>query len=55
MLKYCNDRRANYLLNVAPDTTGLIPDYAVERLRQVGELLAAENRQPKDATKISDK
>jgi alpha-L-fucosidase len=27
------DRRANYLINVAPDKTGLIPDYSVERLR----------------------
>jgi alpha-L-fucosidase len=42
MLKLCNDRKANYLLNVAPDKTGLIPDYTLERLRQVGELWSAE-------------
>jgi alpha-L-fucosidase len=44
MLKLCNDRRANYLLNVAPDKSGLIPEYSVARLREVGELLAAEKR-----------
>lgn len=43
MLRYCNDRKANYLLNAAPDKTGLIPGYTVERLRQVGKLLAEEN------------
>jgi alpha-L-fucosidase len=43
MLKYCNDRKANYLLNAAPDKTGLIPDYTVERLKEVGKLIKAEN------------
>jgi len=41
MLRLCNDRRANYLLNVAPDKTGLIPATAVERLRQIGKLQAS--------------
>lgn len=54
MVKFCNDRRANYLLNVAPDKTGLIPDYTVERLRQVGQLLAAENRGTTDAPKTGE-
>lgn len=39
ILRFCNDRQANYLLNVAPDRSGLIPEYSVERLRQVGRLL----------------
>lgn len=39
MLKLCNDRKANYLLNVAPDRSGLIPDYTVERLKEVGKLI----------------
>jgi alpha-L-fucosidase len=54
MVKFCNDRRANYLLNVAPDKTGLIPDYTVERLRQVGQLLATENRRPTNAPKTGE-
>jgi alpha-N-arabinofuranosidase len=44
MLKLCNSRRANYLLNVSPDRSGLIPDYSVKRLTQVGKLLAAKNQ-----------
>jgi alpha-L-fucosidase len=42
MLKLCNSRRANYLLNIAPDRSGLIPAYSVERLREIGELLEAK-------------
>jgi alpha-L-fucosidase len=42
MLRLCNGRRANYLLNVSPDRSGLIPDYAVERLREIGKALTAE-------------
>jgi len=38
MLKLCNSRRANYLLNVGPDKTGLIPAATVDRLRQIGKL-----------------
>ncbi len=44
MVKLCNSRRANYLLNVAPDRSGLIPAYSVERLRQAGKLLRAKTR-----------
>ncbi len=40
MLKLCNSRRANYLLNVAPDQSGLIPAHSLERLRKVGKSLA---------------
>lgn len=41
MVKLCNSWRANYLLNVAPDKSGLIPPHSVERLRKVGLLLGA--------------
>jgi alpha-L-fucosidase len=40
VLRACNERRANYLLNVAPDTSGRIPETSVERLREVGALLS---------------
>ena len=43
MLKVCNSRRANYLLNVAPDRSGVIPAHSLNRLKKVGELLNAEN------------
>ncbi|MCX7818431.1 MAG: alpha-L-fucosidase [Kiritimatiellae bacterium] len=39
MVRLCNSRRANYLLNVAPDRTGRIPEYSVQCLRRIGELL----------------
>ncbi len=42
MLKICNDRRANYLLNVPPDPDGLIPDVYVERMREIGRLLGVQ-------------
>jgi alpha-L-fucosidase len=35
VLKVCNSRRANYLLNVAPDRSGLIPAHSVKRLKEV--------------------
>ena len=44
MVKFCNGRRANYLLNVAPDRSGLIPGYAVEGLRQIGRLLEEKEK-----------
>lgn len=39
MLKLCNSRKANYLLNVAPDKSGLIPTYSLQRLKEIGRLL----------------
>jgi alpha-L-fucosidase len=42
MLKLCNSRRANYLLNVPPDRDGLIPDLYVERMREVGRILGVK-------------
>jgi len=49
MLKLCNERRANYLLNAEPDKTGLIPNYTVERLRQVRELWEGKSLMPTNA------
>jgi len=39
MLELCQKRRANYLLNVGPDDTGRLPDYAAKRLREIGASL----------------
>lgn len=44
MLRLCNSRRANYLLNVAPDRSGLIPTASVTRLREIGKLLGVGSR-----------
>ncbi len=38
-LKENNSRNAAYLLDLTPDTTGLIPQCQAERMREVGELL----------------
>lgn len=38
MLERCNDRQANYLLNVPPDRTGRIPEWLVVRLKEIGQL-----------------
>lgn len=53
MLELCNSRRANYLLNVAPDRSGLIPDWGVARLREIGTLRASASRKARDAAKPS--
>lgn len=37
MLKLCNSRQANYLLNVPPDRTGRIPEWLVWRLGEIGQ------------------
>jgi alpha-L-fucosidase len=42
VLKKCNDRQANYLLDVGPDRTGRIDDAAVKRLQEIGELRRAQ-------------
>ena len=39
MVQLCNSRNSNYLLNVAPDRSGLLPQPTVDRLREIGELL----------------
>ena len=38
VLKKCNDRHANYLLDVGPDRSGRIDDAAVKRLQEIGDL-----------------
>jgi len=43
MLKFCNERRANYLLNVQPDRDGLISGVHLERMRQIGTLLRSDD------------
>lgn len=37
-LKLCNSRKSNYLLNVPPDTSGLLPESLVKTLRAIGEV-----------------
>lgn len=37
LLKLCNSRHANYLLNVPPDRTGHIPEFLVARLKEIGQ------------------
>ncbi len=39
MLRLCNSRQSNYLLDVPPDNTGLIPESTVKRLKEIGILL----------------
>jgi alpha-L-fucosidase len=41
MLKLCNERNANYLLNVPPDRQGLISGIHIERMQAVAALLNA--------------
>jgi alpha-L-fucosidase len=45
MLKLCNARKANYLLNVPPDRTGRIPDFLVRRLEEIGKRLKVERKE----------
>ncbi|MFO0906976.1 MAG: alpha-L-fucosidase [Isosphaeraceae bacterium] len=44
-LRLCNERHANYLLNVPPDRDGRISDRYVERLREVGARLGVSASQ----------
>ncbi len=41
-LRVCNERHANYLLDVPPDRDGLISGPQLQRLREVGQLLRGE-------------
>ncbi|HZZ18073.1 MAG TPA: alpha-L-fucosidase [Opitutaceae bacterium] len=43
-LRACNERNANYLLDVPPDKDGLISGPQLERLREVGRLLGSGQR-----------
>lgn len=38
VLRMCNERRANYLVDVGPDRHGLIPEAFVKRLNEIGAL-----------------
>jgi alpha-L-fucosidase len=40
-LRRCNERKANYLLNVPPDRDGLISGAHLQRLREIGALIRA--------------
>jgi alpha-L-fucosidase len=42
LLRTCNSRSANYLLSISPDKSGLIPDYVVKRMKEIGRLLNEE-------------
>jgi alpha-L-fucosidase len=42
MLRLANQRGSNYLLNVPPDRDGLISGTRLERMREIGRLLAAK-------------
>ena len=44
-LKLCNERNANYLLDVPPDRNGLIAGEHLQRLREIGALVKS-NRAP---------
>jgi alpha-L-fucosidase len=46
-LKLCNERRANYLLNVGPDMTGRLPELSVKRLQEIGKLLEIPPAKPR--------
>jgi alpha-L-fucosidase len=39
MLKLCNERNANYLLNVPPDRHGLISGMHLKRMQEIAALL----------------
>jgi len=41
MLKRCNERNANYLLNVPPDRDGLISGAHLERMQELAQLTNA--------------
>jgi alpha-L-fucosidase len=45
-LKSLNQRHCNFLLNVAPNTEGLLDPLYVERLKEIGQLLASEEQKP---------
>jgi alpha-L-fucosidase len=42
MLKLCNGRNANYLLNVPPDRNGLISGIHLERMKELATLVSAQ-------------
>jgi len=45
MLKLCNERNANYLLNVPPDRQGLISGMHLQRMQALAALLNTTERE----------
>jgi alpha-L-fucosidase len=45
-LRACNDRHANYLLDVPPDRDGLISGPQLARLKEIGALVAQDRASP---------
>ncbi|PXA04858.1 hypothetical protein DDZ13_02525 [Coraliomargarita sinensis] len=46
MLRLCNSRKTNYLLNVAPDRSGRILEDSVTRLKEIDSLLGLNHVGP---------
>lgn len=42
MLRFANERSSNYILNVPPDRDGLISGARLERMREIGRLIAGK-------------
>ena len=40
VVRICNERNANYLLSIAPDRSGLIPEACVKRMKEIAGLIA---------------
>ena len=45
VIRKCNERRANYLLDFGPDRTGRMPAAFVNRMKEIGALLEAPKPQ----------
>ena len=43
VLRMCNERRANFLLDVGPDRTGRISEAFVKRMKEIGTLLESRD------------
>ena len=39
ILRLCNERRANYLVDVGPDREGRIPEAFINRMKEIGQLM----------------
>lgn len=52
LLVLCNQRNANYLLNVPPDRHGLISGPRLERLREIGALRKAEGNGSENSGRV---
>jgi alpha-L-fucosidase len=45
-LKACIARKANYLLNFAPEPSGQLPEASLKRMAELGKLMAGNSRSP---------